>query len=242
MTLPASGPIKFSDINVELGRPPNQPLAWSDPALRTLAEVPSGPLKMSDFSGKSSVPAIPTMAQAFGTPVGQIGGKNVYQIPEQPLYYYSLPNRPLNDSLKELVIMSQQRGFPLTATEMNILFPPDPVATYPGSNTVSELVLMNDDKVISDPAGQYIAYHRHALDTEYFMGAPHTGPDWIDLSDQEAYERIMGQELKLPLDSMGNFIVTPQAGFKRQFEIVPYASHWLLAGSTFAVVPDLIAD
>lgn len=54
MALPTTGRIKFSDINTELGRPAGQPLSWSDPVLRTLAAVPSGPLKLSDFRGKSN--------------------------------------------------------------------------------------------------------------------------------------------------------------------------------------------
>lgn len=55
MTLPASGTISMSQINVELGRAATAALSLNDAAARALAGVPSGPIKMSDFYGKSNI-------------------------------------------------------------------------------------------------------------------------------------------------------------------------------------------
>lgn len=51
MTLPLTGPLKLSDINVELGNSTNQQLSISQ--ARLLANIPSGPIRYSDLRGKS---------------------------------------------------------------------------------------------------------------------------------------------------------------------------------------------
>jgi len=53
MTLPTTGPISFSQINAELGRPANSPINMNDPAVRQLAGKPTGVIRMSDLRGKS---------------------------------------------------------------------------------------------------------------------------------------------------------------------------------------------
>jgi hypothetical protein len=55
-TLPTSGQIAASDINVELGRAFNAPFNLNGNAERALAGVPSGQIKFSDFYGKSNDP------------------------------------------------------------------------------------------------------------------------------------------------------------------------------------------
>ena len=55
MTLPSSGPISASDINVELGRASNAYFDINGAAERALAGVPSGTISFSDFYGKSNV-------------------------------------------------------------------------------------------------------------------------------------------------------------------------------------------
>lgn len=54
MTLPASGTISASQINVELGRASNAAFDINGAAERELAEVPSGAISFSDFHGKSA--------------------------------------------------------------------------------------------------------------------------------------------------------------------------------------------
>ena len=56
MTLPTTGPLSASAVNVELGKAANSSLALGSTAVRTLAGVASGPLAMSALRGKSAAP------------------------------------------------------------------------------------------------------------------------------------------------------------------------------------------
>ena len=58
MTLPASGPISFNNINVELGVAGTTTASLGQASYRTLAGVPSGAISMSNFYGKSNRVAI----------------------------------------------------------------------------------------------------------------------------------------------------------------------------------------
>jgi hypothetical protein len=58
MTLPASGPISFNQINVELGVAGTTSASLGQTSYRTLAGVPSGTISMSNFYGKSNRKAI----------------------------------------------------------------------------------------------------------------------------------------------------------------------------------------
>lgn len=58
MTLPASGPISFNAINVELGQPGTTTANINQATYRTLAGVPSGQISLSNFYGKSNRVAI----------------------------------------------------------------------------------------------------------------------------------------------------------------------------------------
>jgi hypothetical protein len=53
MTLPASGELSFSDINVELGVVESTQASLGQFSFRSLAGVQSGAISMSDFYGKS---------------------------------------------------------------------------------------------------------------------------------------------------------------------------------------------
>jgi len=53
MTLPATGPLLASMINVELGRASNAKFHLNGTDERRLARVPTGPIGFSDFYGKS---------------------------------------------------------------------------------------------------------------------------------------------------------------------------------------------
>lgn len=55
MTLPASGPISFNAINVELGVAGTTQADINQSSYRTLAGVPSGTIALSNFYGKSNV-------------------------------------------------------------------------------------------------------------------------------------------------------------------------------------------
>lgn len=54
MTLPLSGMMTAAMINAELGRASNAPFSLNDPAVRALAEKPSGKIMFSDFYGKTN--------------------------------------------------------------------------------------------------------------------------------------------------------------------------------------------
>lgn len=54
MTLQSSGAISLANVNVELGRSSTAQISMNESAVRSLAGVPSGAIKMSDFYGKSS--------------------------------------------------------------------------------------------------------------------------------------------------------------------------------------------
>jgi hypothetical protein len=53
MTLQASGVIRISNINVELGRASNAHTSLNESACRILANVPSGTIRLSNFYGKT---------------------------------------------------------------------------------------------------------------------------------------------------------------------------------------------
>ena len=69
MTLPASGAISFSAVNIELGLSSTAQISLNDAAVRTLFGDASGAVAMSDAYGKSntSVPGAPTSVSASAT-------------------------------------------------------------------------------------------------------------------------------------------------------------------------------
>ena len=58
MTLPASFPLSMSQINTELGRATNATTSLLESAVRTLAQVPSGPVAYSNLLGKASLTVV----------------------------------------------------------------------------------------------------------------------------------------------------------------------------------------
>lgn len=55
MTLPTSGPIAFSDINIELGLAGTTSANINQASYRTLAGIPSGAISLASFYGKSNL-------------------------------------------------------------------------------------------------------------------------------------------------------------------------------------------
>lgn len=66
MTLPASGPISFSDVNVELGQSSTAQISMNDAAVRALFGVASGAISMADGLGKSNTFRYTITASADG--------------------------------------------------------------------------------------------------------------------------------------------------------------------------------
>jgi len=64
MPLPSSGPINFSEVNVELGLITTAQISLNDASVRTLFQVPSGEISMSNGYGKSNRA---TASQTFAT-------------------------------------------------------------------------------------------------------------------------------------------------------------------------------
>lgn len=56
MTLPSTGPISLSMINVELGLPATTPISLNQASVRALAGVPTGPISLANLRGKSNIP------------------------------------------------------------------------------------------------------------------------------------------------------------------------------------------
>ena len=54
MPLPPSGTISLNQVNTELNQPATQTIGLGDANVRALAQVPSGPISMSNLYGKSS--------------------------------------------------------------------------------------------------------------------------------------------------------------------------------------------
>lgn len=77
MTLPASGPLSISQINTELGSAATAALSFGSTAVRTLAGVPSGPISIGNFYGKSNTqPLTPT---GFNTLTGTSPVNNYFR-------------------------------------------------------------------------------------------------------------------------------------------------------------------
>jgi len=66
MTLPSTGAITASMINVELGRAANAAFSLNDPAVRALAGKATGMISFNDFHGKSSYTREPVSGEYYG--------------------------------------------------------------------------------------------------------------------------------------------------------------------------------
>lgn len=66
MTLPSSGTLQASDINVELGRAWNHFFDVNGAAERNLAGKPSGAISFADFYGKSNIIREPPTGEYYG--------------------------------------------------------------------------------------------------------------------------------------------------------------------------------
>lgn len=176
------------------------------------------------------------MTQAFGAPIGQQSGRNVYRLPTRPLQDYSSSSVTLEAALKQLVIISQQAGVPLTPADIVDISSPQPVSFFPGSNTVAELTLASGLNVVPDPAGQFIAYQRHTINTEF------TGSQWETLDYEDAIQPIF-DALYLPWEAIQYIGPGENPGnFRRSYDIDPAPSNRLIYDTAHVIIPDQIAD
>jgi len=65
MTLPTSGPLGAVEINVELGRFPNEPFSLGGEQERALAAKWQGPISFGDFHGKSNINREPPYGELY---------------------------------------------------------------------------------------------------------------------------------------------------------------------------------
>ena len=75
MTLPSSGAISLSNVNVELGRGSTATISLGESAVRTLAGVPSGAISLSNLYGKTFAPTISISPDPLQTTIS--GGGSV---------------------------------------------------------------------------------------------------------------------------------------------------------------------
>jgi hypothetical protein len=69
MTLQTTGPISLGNVGSELGRPTSTATSLGETAVRNLAGIASGVIKLSNLYGKSSVAFTPTGGLSSGSPV-----------------------------------------------------------------------------------------------------------------------------------------------------------------------------
>jgi hypothetical protein len=69
MTLQATGPISLGNVRAELGRAAGTSISLGETAVRNLAGVASGLIRLSNLYGKSSVAFTPAGGLSSGSPV-----------------------------------------------------------------------------------------------------------------------------------------------------------------------------
>lgn len=69
MTLQTTGPISLGNVGTELGRSAGTATSLGETAVRNLAGVPSGIIRLSNLYGKSSIAFTPAGGLSSGSPV-----------------------------------------------------------------------------------------------------------------------------------------------------------------------------
>ena len=106
MALPASGTIKASDINIELGSPSNTQISFGGSSPRGLAGVANGAIKVSNFYGKSSA----AFVTATGGTVTTNGNYKIHTFTSSGSFVVSNPGNGAGSNTIEVLIVAGGGG------------------------------------------------------------------------------------------------------------------------------------